>query len=313
MKKDLVSISDLTKDEIHHLFARSHQLELDIAKQGRLAILNGRVMTLLFEKPSLRTRVTFETGMVQLGGAAIYLAPGDIGLGKRETVPDVAQNLSRWVHIIVARTFAHETVKGLAENASVPVVNALCNLEHPCQALADFLTILEHRRKLEGAVLAWVGDGNNVCHSLMLGAALLGVHLKVITPGGYEPRAHYVELAAKLAAASGARIEYFCDPVPGVKDAEFVYTDVWASMGDEAQAAERKKVFVPYQVNAALMKCAAKGAKFMHCLPAHRGDEVTAEVIDGPNSIVLDEAENRLHIQRAIVAELVERNLKQGG
>jgi ornithine carbamoyltransferase len=311
MKKDLVSIADLSSDEIHHLFARSHQLKLDVAKQGRLPILNGRVMTLVFEKPSLRTRVTFETGMVQLGGAAIYLAPGDIGLGTRETVPDVAQNLSRWVHVIVARTFAHETVKGLAEHATIPVVNALCNREHPCQALADFLTIYEHRRKLEGAVLAWVGDGNNVCHSLMLGAALLGVNLKVITPAGYEPRAHFVQLAAKLAEASGARIEYFCDPAQGVKDAEFVYTDVWASMGDEAQAAERKRVFAPYQVNAALMKCAAKGAKFMHCLPAHRGDEVTAEVIDGPNSIVLDEAENRLHIQRAVVAELVERNLRR--
>lgn len=311
MKKDLVSIADLTKDEILHLFARSHQLKLDIAKQGRLPILNGRVMTLVFEKPSLRTRVTFETGMVQLGGAAIYLAPSDIGLGTRETVPDVALNLSRWVHVIVARTFAHETVKGLADHATIPVVNALCNKEHPCQVLADFLTIYEHRKKLEGAVLAWVGDGNNVCHSLMLGAALLGVHLKVVTPGGYEPRAHYVELSAKLAATSGTRIEYFCDPVQGVKDAEFVYTDVWASMGDEAKAAERKKAFAPYQVNAALMKCAAKGAKFMHCLPAHRGDEVTADVIDGPNSIVLDEAENRLHIQRAVVAELVERNLKK--
>jgi ornithine carbamoyltransferase len=311
VKKDLVSIADLTKDDIHHLFARSHQLKLDIAKQGRLGILNGRVMTLVFEKPSLRTRVTFETGMVQLGGAAIYLAPSDIGLGTRETVPDVAQNLSRWVHVIVARTFAHETVKGLAEHASIPVVNALCNQEHPCQALADFLTILEHRGRLEGAILAWVGDGNNVCNSLMLGSALLGVNLKVITPAGYEPKAYFVQLAAKLARESGARIEYFCDPKPGVKDAEFVYTDVWASMGDEAQAAERKKVFARYQVNAELMSSAAKGAKFMHCLPAHRGDEVTAEVIDGPNSIVLDEAENRLHIQRAVVAELVEKNLKK--
>jgi ornithine carbamoyltransferase len=310
VKKDLVSIADLTKDDIHHLFGRSKQLKSDIASMGRLGVLNGRVMTLLFEKPSLRTRVTFETGMVQLGGAAIYLAPSDIGLGTRETVPDVARNLSRWVHVIVARTFAHETVKRLAEHASIPVVNALCNLEHPCQALADFLTILEHRGKLEGATLAWVGDGNNVCHSLMLGSALLGVNLKVITPAGYEPKADFVQLAAKLARGSGARVEYFCDPKQGVKDAEFVYTDVWASMGDEAQAAERKRVFARYQVNAELMRCAAKGAKFMHCLPAHRGDEVTAEVIDGPNSIVLDEAENRLHIQRAVVAELVEKNLR---
>jgi ornithine carbamoyltransferase len=311
VKKDLVSISDLTRDDIHHLFGRSKQLKAEIASMGRLPVLNGRVMALVFEKPSLRTRVTFETGMVQLGGAAIYLAPADIGLGTRETVSDVARNLSRWVHVIVARTFAHETVKGLAEHASIPVVNALCNLEHPCQALADFLTIREHRGKLEGATLTWVGDGNNVCQSLMLGAALLGVNLKVVTPAGYEPRAHFVQLAAKLARESGGRIEYFSDPKQGVKGAEFVYTDVWVSMGDEAQAAERKKIFARYQVNAELMKCAADGAKFMHCLPAHRGDEVTAEVIDGPNSIVLDEAENRLHVQRAVVAELVEKSLNK--
>jgi ornithine carbamoyltransferase len=311
MKKDLLSIADLNQQEIHHLFDRAHEMKTAVREKGRLTVLNGRVMALVFEKPSLRTRVTFETGIIQMGGAAIYLAPGDIGLGKRETVPDVAQNLSRWVHIIVARTFAHETVVGLAENARIPVVNALCNLEHPCQALADFLTILEHRRSLKGAVLTWVGDGNNVCHSLMLSAGLLGVNMKVATPAGYEPKAEYVSRAREFARSTGAQIELFTDPKLAAKDAEFIYTDTWTSMGDEAQAEIRKKAFAPYQVNAELLSLAGKGCKVMHCLPAHRGDEITADVLDGPNSIVLDEAENRLHIQRAIVAELVVKNLGQ--
>jgi ornithine carbamoyltransferase len=309
MQKDLVSIADLNRDEIYHLFDLARELKTEIDEEGCLKILKGRMMVLVFEKPSLRTRVTFETAMFQLGGAAIYLAPGDIGLGQRETVPDVARNLSRWVHVITARTFAHETVVGLAENASIPVVNALCNREHPCQALADFLTILEQRKKLEGTVLAWIGDGNNVCHSLMLAAGLLGVHMKVATPKGYEPKSEYVITARGFAQKSGASIELFTDPKSAVRDAEFVYTDVWTSMGDEAQAAERRKVFAPYQVNAELLKSAGRGCKIMHCLPAHRGDEITAEVLDGPQSIVLDEAENRLHIQRAVVAELVTATL----
>jgi ornithine carbamoyltransferase len=309
MQKDLVSIADLNRDEIYRLFELAHELKTEVAEEGSLKILKGRVMVLLFEKPSLRTRVTFETAMFQLGGAAIYLAPGDIGLGRRETVPDVARNLSRWVHVITARTFAHETVVGLAENASIPVVNALCNREHPCQALADFLTILEQRKKLDGAILTWVGDGNNVCHSLMLAAGLLGVNMKVATPKGYEPRSEYVAMAKGLAQKSGAALDLFTDPKSAVRDAEFVYTDVWTSMGDEAQAAERRKVFAPYQVNAELLKSAGANCKIMHCLPAHRGDEITADVLEGPQSIVLDEAENRLHIQRAVVAELVTATL----
>jgi ornithine carbamoyltransferase len=309
VKKDLVSIADLNRDEIYNLFDYAHKLKADIAENGRIKILKGRVMVLVFEKPSLRTRVTFETGIIQMGGAAIYLAPGDIGLGKRETVPDVAKNLSRWVHVITARTFAHETVKGLAENASIPVVNALCNMEHPCQALADFLTMLEHRSKIEGSVLAWVGDGNNVCHSLMLTAGLLGVNMKVVTPEGYQPRLKYVDLARAYAAGTGAKIEFYSDPKEGVKNADFIYTDVWTSMGDEAQAAERRKIFAPFQVNDELLKHAAPECKVMHCLPAHRGDEITADVLDGPRSIVLDEAENRLHIQRAVVAQLVKNTL----
>jgi len=307
VKKDLASIADLDVNEIRELFTYAHSLKSEIARNGRIGVLKGRVMVLVFEKPSLRTRVTFETGMTQMGGAAIYLAPGDIGLGKRETVPDVARNLSRWVHVIVARTFSHETVVGLAENASIPVVNALCNLEHPCQALADYLTILEHRGKLEGTALTWVGDGNNVCHSLMLGAGLLGVNLRVATPRGYEPKSWYLDKARQFARRSGAQIDVFTDPMTAVKGAEFIYTDVWTSMGDEAQAEERKRVFAPYQVNAQLLSQAYPGCKVLHCLPAHRGDEITAEVLDGPQSIVLDEAENRLHVQRAIVARLVNR------
>jgi ornithine carbamoyltransferase len=306
MKKDLVSISDLSRDEVAQLFDSAQQLKREIRTRGYTELLRGKVMALVFEKPSLRTRVTFETGIVQMGGAAIYLAPGDVGLGKRESVPDVARNLSRWVNIIVARTFAHETVVELAENATIPVVNALCNLEHPCQALADFLTMSEQGKKLEGAVLAWVGDGNNVCHSLMLGAGLLGTNMKVATPVGYEPKSQFVEQARAYARDSGASIELLNDPRPAVRDADFVYTDVWTSMGDEAQAEARKQAFAPFQVNAELMRQAPKHCKIMHCLPAHRGDEITSDVLDGPNSIVLDEAENRLHVQRAIVARLLE-------
>lgn len=312
MTKDLVSLADVSADEIFQLFEYAHRLKAEVKRQRCLRLLPGSIMALLFEKPSLRTRVTFETGMVQMGGSAIYLAPGDIGLGTRESVPDVARNLSRWVQLIVARTFAHETVVGLAENASIPVINALSNLEHPCQALADFLTIFEQRGKLAGVVLAWVGDGNNVCHSLMLGAGLLGVNMKIATPAGYEPKPEYLARAHGFAQATGATIELFTDPRQAVADAEFVYTDVWTSMGDEAQAEMRKRVFAPYQVNQQLLQSASKDCKVMHCLPAHRGEEITAEVLDGPQAIVLEQAENRLHIQRAIVATLLRAEKERG-
>ena len=263
--------------------------------------LTGKVLAMLFEKPSLRTRATFEIGMVQLGGHALYFGPNEVGLGKRESVADVARNLSRWSDIVMARVFAHQSIVELAEHGSVPVINGLCDFEHPCQALGDFLTLQEHRGNLKGMTLAWLGDGNNVLHSLIFAGAHLGVSVRAATPKGYEPSVKVVEAAR----AWGGDILITNDPREAVKGADAVYTDVWASMGQEGEAAERDKQFRPYQVNAELMAAAGTDALFMHCLPAHRGDEVTDEVMDSPNSIVFDQAENRLHIQKAIMLALL--------
>ncbi|RKZ26310.1 ornithine carbamoyltransferase, partial [bacterium] len=238
---------------------------------------------------------------------AVYLAPQDIKLGVRESVPDVARNLSRWVDGIMARVFSHDTVVGLAENASVPVINGLCDLEHPCQILADFMTIYEHKKRFEGLTLAWVGDGNNVCHSLLLASGLMGVNMRVATPEGYEPKEEIVKVAKEYAERSGAEIEILHSPQDAVKDADIIYTDVWASMGQESEAEKRKRIFMNYQVNPELVKLAKPDYIFMHCLPAHRGEEVTDEVLDGPNSVVLDEAENRLHAQKALLVKLMSR------
>lgn len=263
--------------------------------------LTGKVLAMLFEKPSLRTRATFEIGMVQLGGYALYFGPNEIGLGKRESVADVARNLSRWSDIVMARVFAHQSVVELAEHGSVPVINGLCDFEHPCQALGDFLTLQEHKGSLKGKTLAWLGDGNNVLHSLIFAGAHLGVSVRAATPKGYEPSARVVEAAR----AWGGDVLITNDPREAVKGADAVYTDVWASMGQEEEAAGRDKQFRPYQVNTELMAAAGTDALFMHCLPAHRGDEVTDEVMDSPRSIVFDQAENRLHIQKAIMLALL--------
>ena len=263
--------------------------------------LTGKVLAMLFEKPSLRTRATFEIGMVQLGGHALYFGPNEVGLGKRESVADVARNLSRWSDIVMARVFAHQSIVELAEHGSVPVINGLCDFEHPCQALGDFLTLQEHRGNLKGKTLAWLGDGNNVLHSLIFAGAHLGVSVRAATPKGYEPSVKVVEAAR----AWGGDILITNDPREAVKGADAVYTDVWASMGQEGEAAERDQKLRPYQVNAELMAAAGTDALFMHCLPAHRGDEVTDEVMDSPNSIVFDQAENRLHIQKAIMLALL--------
>lgn len=308
MKKDLVSIADLNGEEIRELFKISAEikgLELDLAQ--------GKTLALVFEKPSLRTRVTFSVAFFQLGGNVIYLAPADIGLGKRESVPDVARNLSRWVDAISARTFAHKTIQELAENASIPVINALSDAEHPCQALADFLTILDHlgspseREAFDwGKVkLAYFGDGNNVCHSLMLTAARLGTNMVIAGPQGYGPKEEFIKAATDEAAKTGASITITHDAHEAAADADVIYTDVWASMGQEQEAAERKGVFAPFQVNAELLKYAKPNVLVEHCLPAHRGEEITSDVLDGPNSVVLDEAENRLHIQKAILYQLL--------
>lgn len=308
MKKDLVSINDLTGDEIRELFEISVQI-----KDKQMDAASGKTLVLVFEKPSLRTRVTFSVAFFQLGGQVLYLAPADIGLGKRESVPDVARNLSRWVDAVSARTFAHQTVLDLAACGTVPVVNALSDAEHPCQALADFLTILDHlgppseRETFDwGKVkLAYFGDGNNVAHSLMLTAAKLGANMVVAGPEGYGPKPEFVDAAKAEGEKTGASIEITHDPVEAAKDAEVIYTDVWASMGQEAEAAERKPLFAPFQVNAELLKHARPDVLVEHCLPAHRGEEITSEVLDGKNSVVLDEAENRLHIQKAILYKML--------
>ncbi len=305
MKRDLVSVADLSPKEIEEILKLARELKAKTKKSYDHTLLKDKTLAMIFEKPSLRTRVTFETGMTQLGGHAIYLAPADIQLGTRESVPDAARNLSRWVDMIMARTFAHQTVVDLARHASIPVINALSDLEHPCQIMADLLTIIEHKGTAKGVDFAYVGDGNNVCNSLLLGAALVGMNIKVGTPKGYEPRAEIVAHARELAKKSGTKIDVYNSPVEAMKDTEVVYTDVWASMGQEAEAAARKKVFHEYQVNKALLDKAKPGCLVMHCLPAHRGDEISEEVIDGPNSIVLDEAENRLHAQKAIMLWLI--------
>ena len=268
--------------------------------------LAGKQIVLFFEKPSLRTRLTFEAGIGGLGGTSFFVDQTQSRLGAREDLSDVARNLERWVDGVVLRTFSHETVTTMAQHASIPVINALSELEHPCQALADMLTLQEQFGDLHNVHLAYVGDGNNVAHSLMLAAASLGASISVATPDGYGPDAAITRAACKLAAATGATVNVIHDPVEAVDGADAVYTDVWASMGQESETDERREIFAPYQVNQKLFSRAAKHAVFMHCLPAHRGDEVSATVIDSPCSVIFDQAENRLHIQKAILILLLE-------
>ena len=267
--------------------------------------LGGRFFALIFEKPSLRTRVTFEVGIQSMGGSAVFLDHTATRLGERESVKDVARNLERWVQGIVARTFEQSAVEELAEHASIPVINALSDRYHPCQALADFFTLEERFGSLRGLKLAYVGDGNNVCHSLLLTGARVGAHVRVATPAGYAPDAEIVAEARRAARETRGKIEVLTSPEEAVAGAQAIYTDVWASMGQEREADARAAVFAPYQVNEALMEQAAPEAVFLHCLPAHRGSEVTAGVIDSPRSIVYDQAENRLHVQKAILLTLL--------
>ncbi len=304
--RDLLSIEDLSSEECSALL----QLAADVKKATRAGeeLVRWRrphLLAMVFEKPSLRTRFTFEAAMVHLGGHAIYLSPSEIGLGKRESVPDVARNLERWCQVVMARVFSHQTLVELAQNAQVPVINALSDLEHPCQALADFQTLIEHRGDPEGKHLVFVGDGNNVANSLMLLSAKLGTHFTIACPPGYEPDARITARAREIASDTGSEITITHDPVEAVRTADAIYTDVWASMGQEHEAQQRRQVFLPYQVNAELMKKAQPSAMVMHCLPAHRGEEITDEVIDGPQSVVFDQAENRMHAQKAVLAALV--------
>lgn len=302
---DFISIHDYNAKEIAQLFALSSQIKRTPRRFA--GALRGKTLAMIFEKQSLRTRVTFETGIYQLGGQGIYLAPGDISLRKRESVYDVGKNLERWCDGIMIRTFGHDICAGLAEAASIPVINGLTDLEHPCQALADFLTIREHKKKLKSVKVAFIGDGNNVANSLMQIGAKTGAHVWVATPSGYEPKTEMVELARADSDLSklGAKIVVTQDPFEAAHNADVIYTDVWASMGQESETESRKKKFWPYQVNAALMRHAKPDAIFMHCLPAHRGEEVTDEVIDSPQSVVFDEAENRLHAQKAVMVTVM--------
>jgi ornithine carbamoyltransferase len=297
MKRDFVSMFDLKKEEISEVFELSTKIKESQMKGIEHKILKDKTLAMVFEKPSLRTRVTFETGMTQLGGHAIYLAPTDIQIGKRESVSDVARNLSRWVDIIMARVFAHKTVENLAKNATIPVINALSDMEHPCQVMADLFTIMEKKGPLEDITIAYVGDGNNVCNSLVAASYILGYKLYVATPSGYEPSKEYTARAQKLKLTH--------DPREAVTDADIVYTDVWASMGQEQEATKRKHIFAPYQINRDLLRHARKEPLIMHCLPAHRGAEITDDVLDGPSSVVLDEAENRLHVQKGLMVWLL--------
>jgi len=297
--KDFLSIRDFSPAEIRQMLDLAAEMKAD---PGRFSqALTGKTLAMIFEKPSLRTRVSFDVGIQQLGGFSLYLSPAEINLGKRESIHDVAKNLERMVQAIMIRTFGHDIVEKMAEYASIPIINGLTDFSHPCQAMADYLTIQEVKGTLRGVKVAFVGDGNNVAHSLMFGAARLGVRIAVATPPGYEPKPEAVEWVRHHAPETGAECDVTHDPVEAVRGADAVYTDVWASMGQEAEAAERKKIFQPYQVNEKLFAEAKPDAVFMHCLPAHRGEEVTSGVIDSPRSVVFQEAENRLHAQKAIM------------
>src|SRR5882724_1520495 len=300
---DLLSDRDLTAEDVTELLDSAIALKKNPKKYG--AALAGRTPAMLFQKPSLRTRVTFETGMTQLGGHAIYISPGDAGLGTRESVPDVARNLDRWVDGIMARVFGQKIVEDLARYARIPVINGLSDDFHPVQALADFQTIREHFGDLQKIKLAWVGDGNNVCNSLLLTASRTGSSMSVATPPGFDPNPQIVAEAVAYSRKTGARFEIGHDVMELVKGAHVVYTDVWASMGQESQAEEKARAFRPYQINDAVMKAAGSQAKFMHCLPAHRGEEVTDSVADSAASIIFDQAENRLHAQKAVMVALM--------
>jgi len=301
---DLIWERDLSRADLNLIFELAQHVKASPGSYARA--LQGQQLALIFEKPSLRTRATFEVGMTSMGGSAIYLDHAKPRLGERETIKDVARNLERWVNGIVARTFAHAAVVELAEHASIPVINGLTDLNHPCQAIGDFFTIGEKFGKLKGLKLAFVGDGNNMCHSLMIVGAKLGASVSVATPAGFEPKEEMVNEAKSCARRSGAKIQLFRDPVEAVAGAQVVYTDTWVSMGQEFAAHLRSQIFAPYQVSEPLMAVADPGALFMHCLPAYRGKEVSAEVIDSPRSIVYDQAENRLHVQKALLLLLLQ-------
>lgn len=302
-EKDFVSLKDWSADELNEVLDQARAIKKDPAKYSRR--LEGMALAMILEKPSLRTRVTFDVGIHQLGGYSLTLTRAEINLGGREAVRDVAKNLERMVQGIMIRTFSHDNVRELAEQANIPVINGLTDFSHPCQAMADFLTIIETKKNLRAVKVVYIGDGNNVAHSLIYGAVRFGVHLAVATPVGYEPNADVLKWAQEHASATGCRLELLHDPVEAATGADVIYTDVWASMGLESEAGKRKKAFKAFQVNDALVAHAKPDYVFMHCLPAHRGEEVSDSVIDSPNSVVFQQAENRLHVQKAILLNLM--------
>ncbi|MGG3467754.1 ornithine carbamoyltransferase [Neobacillus pocheonensis] len=304
--KDFLQLSDFSPEEILFLLEEAKELKA-LQKQGKPhPYLSGKVLGMIFEKSSTRTRVSFEVGMLQLGGHAIFLSSRDIQLGRGESISDTAKVLSRYVDGLMIRTFAHESVEELAEHASIPVINGLTDLQHPTQVMADLLTILEHKGKLAGLKLCYIGDGNNnMAHSLMEGAVKVGMDITIASPPGYLPNGTITEKSIKAGKQFGSTVMITNDPVEAIKDADVIVTDVWTSMGQEEETEKRLKAFSSYQVNAELCKYAKEDFIFLHCLPAHRGEEVTAEIIDGPHSVVFDEAENRLHAQKAILKLLL--------
>ena len=304
--RHLLSSSDLDADGLDRVLDAAATLRAQRRQGGVPHALHGRQVALLFEKPSLRTRVTFDVGIAALGGHAVYLSPDEVGIGRRETAADIGRNLGRWVDAIVLRTFAHRTLRDVAASASVPVVNALTDLEHPCQALADLMTLRQHLGDVRGRSLAFIGDGNNVCHSLLLTAGTAGMRVSVATPPGYEPNPLIVRDAIRAARRSGGRVTIGTDPRGAVRGADAVYTDAWTSMGAEADADLRRLRFAGFRVDGSLL-ADAPGALVMHCLPAHRGEEISDDALDGPTSVVLDQAENRLYVQQALLVHLLAR------
>lgn len=303
--KDFISIADLSPAAISEILNRAKELKAEWREKGNPPLLKGKVLAMVFQKPSLRTRVSFDVAMLHLGGHALYLSPDEIGLGKRESIADVARVLSRYVDGIMARVFDHDHVLQLAKYSSVPVINGLSDFNHPCQGMADFLTIWERKGEFSGLKLAYVGDGNNVAVSLLFGCAKLGMHFAIATPPGYGISEDALAVGRQFASESGGQVVNTHDPAEAVAGADVVYTDTWTSMGQEAEAAKREDVFPPYQVNSALLSNAQPEAIVMHCLPAHRGQEITDEVADGPQSALFDQAENRLHAQKGILSILM--------
>jgi ornithine carbamoyltransferase len=304
MQKDLISMLDV-KDDLIEIMNIASDLKLRWEKGEEYKPLKNMTLGMIFEKPSTRTRISFEVAMTQLGGHALYLSPKDLQMGRGETIADTARVLSRYVNAIMYRAFSHQMMVELARNASVPVINGLDDVEHPCQILADLLTIKEHRGEFKGLNLAYVGDGNNVCNSLLLGCAMVGINMNVGCPGGYLPNERIFEMANKIAQENGSHMHMVANPQQAVQNADVIYTDVWVSMGDEDEKAKREEIFSPYQVNSNLVSLAKSDCIVLHCLPAHRGVEITDEVIDGPHSVVFDQAENRLHAQKALLVRLL--------